>query len=139
MTVLDFCGVIVIILIAGVILIMLAITLWWTVTTPYFNYKIKKKENKLQWRCREYYKSKTTRMSDPEKPYECYIEYRVLPSELNTLTRIFSNEWKDFSDGRFIFKDKNDFINFVHNFKTYGDVKKFYDEKNDIIWYEPED
>jgi len=111
---------------------------WKLFTSPYCNYKLYNKNNKIQWRCEETNSSKEKRLNNQSDLYECIVEYRILPSELNKFVRIFGdNDWHNpFYDHK-IFKNENEFKEFVGQWKTYADIKKYLNNKNGILWYEP--
>ena len=115
----------------------LLIMLCWMTITPYTNYQLKKKENKIQWRCQETYESRKNFLNDKSDVHICDLSYRIIPSEVNKFTRIFgSNNWKEaFTDLEF--KNKEDFQKFVKNFQTINDIKTYNNKENGILWYEP--
>lgn len=118
--------------------------LFYSITQPYFKYQLSKPNNKLQWRCEETQASKENRLKDKNiNFYSCELSYRILPSELNWFTRVFSdNKWKyPFNENTlyyFEFEDKY-FKRDVNNFKTYKDIKSFENKENNILWIEPEE
>lgn len=115
----------------------LLIMLCWMTITPYTNYQLKKKENKIQWRCQETYESRKKILNGESDVHICDLSYRIIPSEVNRFTRIFgSNNWKEaFTDLEF--KNKEDFQKFVKNFQTINDIKTYNNKENGILWYEP--
>lgn len=115
----------------------LLIMLCWMTITPYTNYQLKKKENKIQWRCQETYESRKKFLNGESDVHICDLSYRIIPSEVNKFTRIFgSNNWKEaFTDLEF--KNKEDFQKFVKNFQTINDIKTYNNKENGILWYEP--
>ena len=115
----------------------LLIMLCWVTITPYTNYQLKKKENKIQWRCQETYESRNNFLNGKSDIHICDLSYRVIPSEVNKFTRIFgSNGWKEtFTDLEF--KNKEDFQKFVKNFQTINDIKTYNNKENGVLWYEP--
>ena len=115
----------------------LLIMLCWVTITPYTNYQLKKKENKIQWRCQETYESRNNFLNGKSDIHICDLSYRVIPSEVNKFTRIFgSNHWKEaFTDLEF--KNKEDFQKFVKNFQTINDIKTYNNKENGVLWYEP--
>lgn len=116
-----------------------SLILWTVITNPYFKYKLYRKTNKIQWKCEEIFESRSNRLQNKEESnYECLLYYRILPSELNKFVRIFGdNSWINPFDKKFVFKNKEEFKEFVSNFTTYNDIKTWIDEKNCILWYEP--
>ena len=115
----------------------LLIMLCWVTITPYTNYQLKKKENKIQWRCQETYESRNNFLNGKSDIHICDLSYRVIPSEVNKFTRIFGrNHWKEaFTDLEF--KNKEDFQKFVKNFQTINDIKTYNNKENGVLWYEP--
>ena len=115
----------------------LLIMLCWMTITPYTNYQLKKKGNKIQWRCQETYESRNNFLNGKSDIHICDLSYRVIPSEVNKFTRIFgSNHWKEaFTDLEF--KNKEDFQKFVKNFQTINDIKTYNNKENGVLWYEP--
>ena len=118
--------------------------IFYLITKPYFKYQLSKPNNKLQWRCKETDLSKENRLKDNNiKYYECKLSYRILPSELNWFTRVFSdNDWNyPFSSTFKYYFDFNDecFKEDISKFKTYKDIKIFENKENNILWFEPED
>ena len=115
----------------------LLIMLCWVTITPYTNYQLKKKENKIQWRCQETYESRNNFLNGKSDIHICDLSYRVIPSEVNKFTRIFgSNHWKEaFTDLEF--KNKEDFQKFVKNFQTINDIKTYNNKENGVLWFEP--
>ena len=61
----------------------LLLMLWYATGNAYCKYYVKKKTNKLQWKCEEMYKSKEKRLNNEIDYYLCRLSYRILPSELN--------------------------------------------------------
>lgn len=112
--------------------------IWKLFTSPYCNYKLYNKNNKIQWKCEETYSSREKRLNYQSNSYECRVEYRILPSELNKFVRIFGdNYWNTpFHDYK-VFKNENEFKEFVSQWKTYGDIKKYINNQNRVLWYEP--
>ena len=115
----------------------LLIMLCWMTITPYTDYQLKKKENKIQWRCQETYESRKIFLNGKSDVHICDLSYRIIPSEVNKFTRIFgSNNWKEaFTDLEF--KNKEDFQKFVKNFQTINDIKTYNNKENGILWHEP--
>lgn len=104
------------------------------------NFYIKRKTNKLQWRCEETDLTNEVRLTGKDPLNEYLLSYKVLDSELSTFCKIFGdNDWHYFKQAEtFVFESEDEFKKFVSNFKTYGDVKNYEELKdNIIIWYEP--
>ena len=117
--------------------IMLLIT-WQFFTCPYFWYELKKRSNRLQWKCEETYTSIEKRENNEQTYYECTVCFRILPSELNWFTRVFSdNSWKYPFESKFKFENQDDFKKYVSKFKTYGDFKDWQNKNIGVLWYEP--
>lgn len=124
----------ILVIVAGIVLI----GLWYSVTSAYCNYQLKKKSNILQWKCEESFESKEKRLKGEIDYYECTISYHILPSSLNKFTRIFANNYYKYPFlTSFKFKTQDEFKKYVEQFKTYGDIKNWVDNKNGILWYEP--
>lgn len=111
---------------------------WKLFTSPYCNYKLYNKNNRIQWKCEETNSSKEKRLNNQSDLYECRVVFRILPSELNKFVRIFGdNDWENpFYDYK-TFKNENEFKEFVSQWKTYGDIKKYLNNRDGILWYEP--
>lgn len=118
--------------------------LFWHLTVDYYcNYKLYMRRNKIQWRCietKESIKKRRLNQTNQKLALECYLEYRILPSEVNKFVRIFgSNNWKSGFDSYICFQNgKEQFKSFVSNYKTYGEIKDSINKENGILWYEPE-
>lgn len=117
--------------------IMICMT-WMLITWPYFNYHLHKKQNKIQWQCEETWESRERRQNNESDVYVCSVSYRIIPTELNKFVRLFAdNDWHyPFHENK-TFKSESDFKEFVKNWKTYGDFKKWVNKENGILWYEP--
>lgn len=119
--------------------------LFWHLTVGYYcKYKLYRRKNKIQWRCTETKESiKRNRLESgiQVRRHECYLEYRILPSEVNKFVRIFgSNDWLPGFDSYIAFSDgKEQFRSFVSNYKTYGAIKDSINKDNGVLWYEPEE
>lgn len=114
------------------------VMVWSVFTASYFKYKLYRKENKLQWRCEETWKSREDRLNNKRIDFECTLSYRILPSEVNKFVRVFGdNDWKYPFEEFLTFSNQDEFKKYVSNFITYNDIKTWTDEKNGILWYEP--
>lgn len=134
----DILGVIVITCIIVIITAGFLLLFWAVLTTPYFKYKLYKKTNKIQWKCEETWESKQDRLNNKRTDYECSLSYRILPSEINKFVQIFGdNSWIYPFHTNIVFKNQEEFKKYVSNFVTYGDIKTWINEKNNILWYEP--
>ena len=128
-----FCG----LLLFGMVCLILGI-LYLVIIYPYVNYQLNRKSNKIQWRCQETYESRNNFLNGESDNHICDLSYRILPSEVNKLTRIYgNNHWNEtFTDLKF--KNKEEFQIFVKNFQTLNDIKTYVDKENGNLWYEPE-
>ena len=134
----DILGVIVITCIVVILTLAFLLLFWAFFTTPYFKYKLYKKTNKIQWKCEETWESKEDRLNNKRTDYECSLSYRILPSEINKFVRIFGdNSWIYPFHTNIVFKNQEEFKKYVSNFVTYGDIKSWVSEENNILWYEP--
>lgn len=134
----DILGVIVITCIVAILAVVFLLLFWAILTTPYFKYKLYKKTNRIQWKCEETWESKQDRLNNKRTDYECSLSYRILPSEINKFVQIFGdNSWIYPFHTNIVFKDQEEFKKYVSNFVTYGDIKTWIDEENNILWYEP--
>lgn len=104
---------------------------------PCVNYQLNRKSNKIQWRCQETFGSKNNFLSGNSDTHICDLSYRVLPSEVNKLTRIYGNNHWHETFRKLKFKNKEEFQNFVKNFQTIDDIKTYINKENGILWYEP--
>lgn len=67
----------------------------------------------------------------------CNLYYRVMPSELNTFVRINGdNGWVDAFE-KLTFETKEDFVGFVSEFVTRGDIRDYLNKKNGELWRHP--
>jgi hypothetical protein len=68
------------------------------------------------------------------------LVWRILPSELPYIIRVYGyNEWEEFDQIKYNkFNNEEEFKNFVGRFKTYKDLREYYNKiDNRIVWYEP--
>ena len=134
----DILGVIVITCIVAILAVVFLLLFWAILTTPYFKYKLYKKTNRIQWKCEETWESKQDRLNNKRTDYKCSLSYRILPSEINKFVQIFGdNSWIYPFHTNIVFKNQEEFKKYVSNFVTYGDIKTWIDEENNILWYEP--
>ena len=125
----------------GIVGSLLAIKEFFSATVGH--YYCNKVANKLQWKAEETPISKKCRMmSKEDAETEFRLWWRILPTELPTIVRIFSdNDWNRLkvSDCDFYhFKDESEFKKFTIQLKTLGDLRNFEKTASDrIIWYEP--
>ena len=120
-----------------IIAFLIFVIFWWLTVTPYTNYQLNKKTNKIQWRCKETYDSRNNFRNGETDNHICNLSYRVLPSEVNKFTRIYGdNDWyKTFTHLKF--KNEKEFKNFVKDFQTINDIKRYINKEDGILWYEP--
>ncbi len=120
-----------------IIAFLIFVIFWWLTVTPYTNYQLNKKTNKIQWRCEETYDSRNNFRNGETDNHICNLSYRVLPSEVNKFTRIYGdNPWcKTFTHLKF--KNEKEFKNFVKDFQTINDIKRYLNKEDGILWYEP--
>ena len=128
-----FCG----LLLFGMVCLILGI-LYLVIIYPYVNYQLNRKSNKIQWRCQETYESRNNFLNGESDNHICDLSYRILPSEVNKLTRIYGNNHWNETFTNLKFKNKEEFQIFVKNFQTLNDIKTYVDKENGILWYEPE-
>lgn len=120
-----------------IIAFLIFVIFWWLTVTPYTNYQLNKKTNKIQWRCEETYDSRNNFRNGETDNHICNLSYRVIPSEVNKFIRIYGdNPWcKTFTHLKF--KNEKEFKNFVKDFQTINDIKRYLNKEDGILWYEP--
>ena len=110
---------------------------------PLSCYYTKKGTNKLQWKACETSSSRELRINgciDEDMISQFYLEWRILPSELPYIVRVYGfNDWESFRQEEYLkFKNEQEFKHFVSDFKTLKDLREYYNKIDDkIIWYEP--
>lgn len=110
---------------------------------PLSCYYTKRGANKLQWKAIESSASRELRINgciDNDIINQFYLEWRILPSELPYIIRIYGyNDWERFTQTEYLhFKNEQEFKHFVSDFKTLKDLREYYNKIDDkIIWYEP--
>ena len=110
---------------------------------PLSCYYTKKGTNKLQWKACETSSSRELRINgciDEDMISQFYLEWRILPSELPYIVRVYGfNDWESFRQEEYLkFKNEQEFKHFVSDFKTLKDLREYYNKVDDkIIWYEP--
>ena len=110
---------------------------------PLSCYYTKRGTNKLQWKASETSSSRELRINgciDNDMISQFYLEWRILPSELPYIVRIYGyNDWENFRQEEYLkFKNEQEFKHFVSDFKTLKDLREYYDKIDDkIVWYEP--
>ena len=110
---------------------------------PLSCYYTKKGTNKLQWKACETSSSRELRINgctDNDMISQFYLEWRILPSELPYIVRVYGfNGWENFRQEEYLkFKDEQEFKHFVSDFKTLKELREYYNKiDNKIVWYEP--
>lgn len=110
---------------------------------PLSCYYTKRGTNKLQWKACETSSSRELRINgciDEDMISQFYLEWRILPSELPYIVRVYGfNDWESFRQEEYLkFKNEQEFKHFVNDFKTLKDLREYYNKVDDkIIWYEP--
>ena len=110
---------------------------------PLSCYYTKRGTNKLQWKASETSSSRELRINgciDNDMISQFYLEWRILPSELPYIIRVYGyNDWESFVQTKYLnFKNEQEFKHFVSDFKTLKDLREYYDKIDDkIVWYEP--
>lgn len=124
----------IIILFAGVFLNLLFVF----ITKPYCDFKIKRGENKIQWKFDEDDES-MVRFKNGEVDYHLgYIRYRTLPSELSKFVRYYGdNYWELSTTAPLKFKTEEEFIVFVKDWKTRDDINRFMRKESGTLWMHP--
>lgn len=138
-------GVLMLSVIAIILLFCFAVlfAIKWLFIYPFCEYCLKKETNKIQWKAVEKEESREIRINNPTYTFGINVfdlYYRVLPSELPLLVKVFKfNKWEHFdTEHALIFNQKEQFIDFVSKFKTYADIKKYNKElDNKITWIHP--
>jgi hypothetical protein len=110
---------------------------------PLSCYYTKRGTNKLQWKAIESSSSREFRINgstDSCLLNQFYLEWRILPSELPYIIRVYGyNDWEGFTQTEYIkFDNVQEFRKFVRQFRTLKELREYYNKINDkIIWYEP--
>lgn len=110
---------------------------------PLSCYYTKRGTNKLQWKACETSYSRELRINgciDNDKINQFYLEWRILPSELPYIIRVYGyNDWESFIQTKCLnFKNEQEFKQFVSDFKTLKELREYYNKiDNKIVWYEP--
>lgn len=110
---------------------------------PLSCYYTKRGTNKLQWKACETSSSRELRINgciDEDMISQFYLEWRILPSELPYIVRVYGfNDWESFRQEEYLkFKNEQEFKHFVNDFKTLKDLREYYNKIDDkIVWYEP--
>ena len=117
---------------------LILVFLFMVIIYPYVKYQLNRKSNKIQWRCQENYEARNKFLNSESDKHICDLSYRVLPSEVNKLTRIFGDNYWHETFINLKFKNKEEFQIFVKDFQTINDIKTYVDKENGTLWYEPE-
>lgn len=110
---------------------------------PLSLYYTKRGTNRLQWRANESSESRENRINgnlESETINDFYLDWRILPSELPYLIRVYGyNDWERFAQTKYIkFNNEQEFKDFVSKLKTRKDLINYYNKvDNKIVWYEP--
>ena len=110
---------------------------------PLSSYYTKRGTNKLQWKASEASSSRELRINgctDNDMISQFYLEWRILPSELPYMVRVYGfNDWENFRQEEYLkFKNEQEFKHFVNDFKTLKDLREYYNKVDDkIVWYKP--
>jgi hypothetical protein len=137
-----FVGTFMFLIFLGLIAMLLAI-IKYAILYPLSSYYTKKGTNKLQWKANESPVSREYRINgntDSSLINQFYLEWRILPSELPYIIRIYGfNDWEKFTQTKYLhFENEQEFKDFVGKLKTLKDLREYYNKINDkIIWYEP--
>lgn len=108
---------------------------------PLSSYYTKRGTNKLQWKASEASSSRELRINgctDNDMISQFYLEWRILPSELPYIVRVYGfNDWENFRQEEYLkFKNEQEFKHFVNDFKTLKDLREYYNKVDDkIVWY----
>ena len=122
---------------------MLLAFIKYAILYPLSCYYTKRGTNKLQWKASEASSSRELRINgctDNDMISQFYLEWRILPSELPYIVRIYGfNDWENFRQEEYLkFKNEQEFKHFVTDFKTLKDLREYYNKvDNKIVWYEP--
>ena len=129
------------------VLALSSVGLFWflkfLVIYPLSLYYTKRGTNRLQWRANESSESRENRINgnlESETINDFYLDWRILPSELPYLIRVYGyNDWESFVQTKYIkFNNEQEFKDFVGKLKTRKDLRNYYNKVvNKIVWYEP--
>ena len=122
---------------------MLLAFIKYAILYPLSSYYTKRGTNKLQWKASEASSSRELRINgctDNDMISQFYLEWRILPSELPYMVRVYGfNDWENFRQEEYLkFKNEQEFKHFVNDFKTLKDLREYYNKVDDkIVWYKP--
>ena len=111
---------------------------------PYCHYCLYKSKNKIEWKCEETekcfdYYTKTSFEDASNRWMEFEICYRIKPSEVNWLVRIFGdNDWNYPFDKTFWFYENDaekEFKGIIKEYETLDDVRKLERKEGRIKLY----
>ena len=102
---------------------MLLAFIKYAILYPLSSYYTKRGTNKLQWKASEASSSRELRINgctDNDMISQFYLEWRILPSELPYIVRVYGfNDWENFRQEEYLkFKNEQEFKHFVNDFKT---------------------
>lgn len=126
----------------GLICVLL-FSIKYAILYPLSSYYTRRGTNKLQWKANESSASREYRINGSTDSYlinQFYLEWRILPSELPYIIRIYGyNDWEKFQQTRCLhFENEKEFKDFVSKLKTRKDLREYYNKVDDkIVWYEP--
>lgn len=130
------------VILLGLICALLAF-IKYAILYPLSSYYTKRGTNKLQWKACETSSSRELSINgctDNDMISQFYLEWRILPSELPYIVRVYGfNDWENFRQEECLkFKNEQEFKHFVNDFKTLKDLREYYNKVDDkIVWYEP--
>ena len=107
---------------------------------PYCHYCLYKSKNKIEWKCEETENNYDQRIKTYSKQrIEFEICYRIKPSEVNWLVRIFGdNDWNyPFSQTFWFYEDdaEKEFKGIIKGYETLDDVRKLERKEGRIKLY----
>ena len=111
---------------------------WFVVIRPICNFIIcNKKDADLEWKCVANRHSREEFIRGGKDYLECDLMYRVNPNQFNAFVRIFGdNDWEYFNSEPINFKKREEFVDYVSNFKKLNEVKAFKDADS-MLWRWP--
>lgn len=110
---------------------------FWSIAFPYCSYKIRNKNNKIEWKCVEDWDSQDNFRNGKSDTHICDLYYRVIPSELNKFVNIIGdNDWHRYFYSVEI-KTKEDFLRNINGFNTMDDIYKYTDSRKNVLFRYP--